>query len=550
MLPGLTLTVAPRPAEPDVLRTDVAAFVGRTRRGPVGVPVRVESWNDVLYAAGPPDGTADTPYALRGFFDNGGHTAWLVRVAGASETASALWTVGELRDGVWAPDAPARGGFGHTRYRIEATSPGGWANQTRVTIRFRASSPAGPPTVGVRVSAPGEPVESFADVPPAQVAERLAGSRLVHLVADGPPVPPAATAPTGPLSAEWEVVLGGGTAVPPGRDEYLRAIEAQAELPEPALVALPDLDRPLWTEVVPALLTTIAPLHDRLAVLDLPPSVDFDQALAAVQGLTGGADDTLLAAAAAYYPRLVSGQQGGQPGGQPTRTVPASGHVLGLVARLDAERGAHHTPANAVLLDAVDLDPQLTEAQQVRLFEAGVNLLRCTPGHGLKVWGGRTLATGPGTRFDDPPLRQLQRLLQRHRHVGDAELRQRRRAARHHAGTRTVRRSRRGELLHRLVRAILRVANPLVFDVNGPELRLALVRGITSVLLEAFRSGALAGSRPEQAFAVTCDDRNNPPDADPARVVCDVEVAPAKPMEFIRLRLVLGQDRGLEVIEA
>jgi phage tail sheath protein FI len=505
MLPGLTLTVAPRPAEPDVLRTDVAAFVGRTRRGPVGVPVRVESWNDVLYVAGPPDGTADTPYALRGFFDNGGHTAWLVRVAGASATASALWTVGELRDGGWAPDAPARGGFGYARYRIEATSPGAWANQTRVTIRFRASSPAGPPTVGVRVSAPGEPVESFAGVPPAQVAERLAGSRLVRLVADGPPVPPGATAPTGPLSAEWEIVLGGGTDVPPGRDGYLRAIDAQAELPEPALVALPDLDRPLWTEVVPALLRTIAPLHDRLAVLDLPSGLPFDAASDLVRDLTGSADDTLLAAAAVYYPRLVSGQ----PGGQPTRTVPASGHVLGLVARLDAERGAHHTPANAVLLDAVDLDPQLTEAQQVRLFEAGVNLLRCTPGHGLKVWGGRTLATGPGTRFVA------------HR-----------------------------RLVHRLVRAIRRVANPLVFDVNGPELRLTLVRGITSVLLEAFRSGALAGSRPEQAFAVTCDDRNNPPDADPARVVCDVEVAPANPMEFIRLRLVLGQDRGLEVIEA
>jgi uncharacterized protein len=27
-------------------------------------------------------------------------------------------------------------------------------------------------------------------------------------------------------------------------------------------------------------------------------------------------------------------------------------------------------------------------------------------------------------------------------------------------------------------------------------------------------------------------------------------VAPAVPMEFIRLRLVLGQDRGVEVIEA
>jgi uncharacterized protein len=183
--------------------------------------------------------------------------------------------------------------------------------------------------------------------------------------------------------------------------------------------------------------------------------------------------------------------------------------VLGLIARLDGERGAHHTPANAVLLDAVDLRSTLPEPQQERLFAAGVNLLRCAPGRGLRVWGGRTLAA-PG--------------------VGGFVAHRR--------------------LVHLLVRAMRRVAEPLVFDVNGPELRLALVRGVTSVLLEAFRSGALAGSRAEQAFRVKCDDENNPPSQDPGLVVCDVEVAPANPMEFIQLRLVLGQDRGLEVIEA
>jgi phage tail sheath protein FI len=86
--------------------------------------------------------------------------------------------------------------------------------------------------------------------------------------------------------------------------------------------------------------------------------------------------------------------------------------------------------------------------------------------------------------------------------------------------------------------------------VNGPELRLTLVRALTSVLLETFRTGALAGARPEQAFRVVCDESNNPPEQDPGILVCEVAIAPAVPMEFIRLRLVLGQDRGLEVIEA
>ena len=93
------------------------------------------------------------------------------------------------------------------------------------------------------------------------------------------------------------------------------------------------------------------------------------------------------------------------------------------------------------------------------------------------------------------------------------------------------------------------VADPLVFDVNGPELRLSLVRAVTSVLLAAFRAGALAGSRPQDSFQVVCDNTNNPPGADPGQVVCDIAFAPAVPMEFIHLRLLVSQQGQLEVTE-
>ncbi|MFJ6996472.1 hypothetical protein ACISUF_20395, partial [Streptomyces sp. NPDC003090] len=47
-LPGVSLTSAPRGDGAEPLRTDVAVFLGRLRRGPVGAPVRVESWNDAV----------------------------------------------------------------------------------------------------------------------------------------------------------------------------------------------------------------------------------------------------------------------------------------------------------------------------------------------------------------------------------------------------------------------------------------------------------------------------------------------------------------------
>lgn len=488
-LPGVSLTVVPRGSDTEPLRTDVAAFLGRTRRGPVDAPVRVENWNDVLGAFGPPDGTSATPYALRGFFENGGRTAWVLRVSGPAETASTQWMVGE------------------DLFLVVATSPGVWANGGRVVIRYQASSVAGPPTVTVRVLVPGEPAEIFAGMPPAEVVDRLTASRLIRVIPQGDAGVPE---PDGPISMSWNLALTGGTDDEPGREDYSNAVLAQSELPEPALVALPDLRTDLTvddhTELVLELLRTVGPALDRLAVLDVPRSLStVDAVVGWTRSLAGVGDDTLLAAAAVYHPALRAPELTGTG----LRTVPASGHVTGVIARLDGERGAHHTPANAVILDAVDLDVEYPEPQQVRLFEAGVDLVRCQRGRGLVVWGGRTLAGDPRRRYVA------------HR-----------------------------RLLHLLVRAIRRVASPLVFDVNSPELRLTLVRSLTSVLLESFRTGALAGARPEQAFRVVCDETNNPPEQDPGQLVCEIEVAPAVPMEFIQLRLVLGQDRGVEVIEA
>lgn len=501
-LPGVSLAFAARDAGVQPLRTDVAVFLGRLRRGPVGAPVRVESRDDAVAAFGPlpdgppaPPGACATPHALRGFFENGGRTAWVVRVSGPAATARARWEPGPL------------GGLSATRWEVTATSPGAWAEGARVALRYQASTVAGPPTIGVRITVPGEPPEIFPGLPLPGLPDRLAASRYVRLVPDGPPPPPP-PGPPGPISRTWDLTLTGGADGPPTRAAYEDAVTVQADLPEPALVALPDLGTDLHgadhTGLVLRLLRTIAPLHDRLALLDVPPALrSADEAVAWARELTAAGDGELLACAAVHHPALrVPG-----PGGPPT--VPASGHVAGLVARLDAERGAHHTPANAVLLDAVDLAADLPRPQQERLYEAGIGLIRCTRGRGLTVWGGHTLSPDP-----------------RHRHIAHRRL------------------------VHLLVRAVRRAAQPLVFDVDSPELRLALVRAVTSVLLAAFRAGALAGERPEQAFRVVCDDTVNPPEREQGRLVCEIDVAPAAPMEFIRLRLVLGQDRGLEVIEA
>jgi phage tail sheath protein FI len=522
-LPGLTVELPPPPAQlPPPLRTDVAGFLGATRRGPVGTPKRVEGltgYRDVFGDLAP---GASTTYAIRGYFQNGGDLAWVTRVAGAGAVAtSPMQSVADLT------------GFSDKAYQVVATSPGTWANGGQVTIWYRSGSLAGTAEVDVRVVVPGEPVEVFTRVPAAKVPDQLTASLLIRLV----PVPPPADAP-GPAvparkSKVIEFTLADGKDAAPGLDDYLTAVQAVADQPEVAIVAAPDLGGDLPDDadqqtVVTALLDTAASALDRLVLLDVPAdqvgntpategALDWARRMQPKDLVQQPKDlvpngqelpysSVQLRACAVYYPGLlVPDPLGGTTA--PLRAVPPSGHVAGVISRMDRDRGAYYTPANVVLDEAVDLDPPLTEPEQEAVFGAGLNLLRCAPGRGLQVWGGRTL---------DPT----------HQYVAHRRL------------------------LHRLVRAVHQVANPLVFDVNGPELRLSLVRAVTSVLLAAFRSGALAGDRPQDAFQVTCDGTNNPPDGDPGKVVCDVAVAPAAPMEFIHLRLLVGPQSQLEVTEA
>src|SRR5688572_6394768 len=93
--PGLTVTLAERAQAPDRLRTDIAALAGRTRRGPVLTAVRVQGWADFRRVFGGLRPGALTPYAARGYFENGGEAAHVLRVSGGG-TARGEWVIGKL----------------------------------------------------------------------------------------------------------------------------------------------------------------------------------------------------------------------------------------------------------------------------------------------------------------------------------------------------------------------------------------------------------------------------------------------------------------------
>jgi phage tail sheath protein FI len=228
----------------------------------------------------------------------------------------------------------------------------------------------------------------------------------------------------------------------------------------------------------------------RFAVLDTPPGLNAQQAKEWRHFLNL---DTSYGAL--YYPWIEIADFSGN--GSTTKVVPPSGHIAGIFNRSDAQRGVHKAPANEVVLGAVNLETRLSRGEQDVLNPIGVNCIRAFPGRGIRVWGGRTLSSDGSWRYVN--VRRLFIMVE----------------ASMDAGLQWV-----------------------VFEPNDSTLWARVRRDVTSFLRIVWRSGALFGDTPEQAFYVKCDEELNPPEVrDLGQLIIEVGLAPVKPAEFVIFRI-------------
>ena len=68
--------------------TAIAAFLGRTLRGPVDHPVRLKSFTEFTQVFGGLWQPSPLGYALEQFFDNGGRDAYVLRVVNGARSAT------------------------------------------------------------------------------------------------------------------------------------------------------------------------------------------------------------------------------------------------------------------------------------------------------------------------------------------------------------------------------------------------------------------------------------------------------------------------------
>jgi hypothetical protein len=253
-------------------------------------------------------------------------------------------------------------------------------------------------------------------------------------------------------------------------------------------------------EIEQALLLHAETLRDRFAILDAPRGASATDVL----GWRSALDSSF---GALYYPWIDVHAPGDAPR-EPIVRVPPSGHVAGLIARVDLAAGVHTPPANQELRWAYGLAANVDDALAGVLNPAHVNAIRAFGARGLRVYGARTVGSDA-----------------RYRYVN-------------------VRRS-----MSMIEEALEEALQWAVFEPHDRALREKIVLVVGSFLEGLWRRGALVGATANEAFFVRCDDAHNPPESVAlGKVVVHVGVAPVVPAEFVVLRIGRTRDE-LEIIE-
>lgn len=248
----------------------------------------------------------------------------------------------------------------------------------------------------------------------------------------------------------------------------------------------------LWSPLVlEALLAVCERRGDRFAVLDAPAGASPQEVLDLRSELESRLPE--VTRAALYYPWLevrdpsIDGA---------TIGVPPSGHVAGVLARVDRERGVWEAPANEPLHGVLSLERRLTDGEVEALAPRGINPLRETADRGVRIWGARTLSASA-------PWKYL-----------------------------NVRR-----YLTYLEQSLGRGTEWSVFEPNDDRLWHHIESVAGSFLMQEWLRGALQGTKPEEAFFVRCDQTTmTREDIAAGLLICQVGVAPLRPAEFVTFR--------------
>jgi phage tail sheath protein FI len=518
------IELGPRPIEG--VSTSTAGFLGETLRGPEE-PRFITGFEEFsrLYGGHVPVDQSTLPFAIDGFFKNGGQRCFVGRIT--------------------APDADFTTKDHDTKIRIRAIGPGEWGNRIAAKIE-----PATLQVVGelarfkltvmywdVKVAPPTDPpvdptlastitnvnrreptilevydnlsvVSTSIDFFETTINGSSSLIRVDHIDAVIPPTAiadmlPLAMLPTNGTAGDNGAAVVRGDYVGRTKDtfpdddtSYKTGLAGFEQIDEIAIVVAPDYHK-IDTNFED-IIAHCAKMRDRFAITHSDPRTDT---LATVAAIDPPPDTTF----AAFYTPWIKVYN---PLTYQDSLVSPSGHIAGIYAKTDVERGVFKAPANEVVVGARSLQFQITKQNQDILNPKGVNCIRAFPGRGLRLWGARTCSRNTLWKYVNVRRYFL--------YVGESI----------DEGTQWV-----------------------VFEPNDERLWARVNQTITQFLITEWRNGALMGTKPSEAFFVKVDRTTmTQNDIDNGRLICIIGLAAVKPAEFVIFRLTQFQG-GSEITE-
>lgn len=464
--------------------TTAAAFLGTALRGPT-TPKAIDSWNSYKANFGDISSSYELGFAVYHYFANGGRTAYVSRVLGASSTPATATVLGTQN-----------GGSSATSFTLSSANNGVWGNSLTATTSAGLLT-GDTPTFNLVVTYAGNEVERW-----SELSLDVDDSRYALTVLNNYSNYVRVTAVTAYTSAY--TVTAGTYSFASGADGASLATDTDGATQTAWSNALDGFDlvngqllfnlvAKTNSTIINNAITYVEGRGNSFLIID--PSASSTSASTIASTASGY---TKSSYAAVYYPMLQMSNPAASGTAALRNTYPG-GAIAGLYTRVDTERGVAKAPAGYAydIRNAFGLTTSLTEAEVGTLYAQNINTLKAIPGAGIVVNGARTLKQTDVTKY--VPVRRSLNFIKAN------------------------------------VDSLTQFA---VFEPNGERLWAEITAKLSNFLSSFWASGGLKGRSAAEAYFVRCDASNNTSTTiEQGEVRVEIGVALQAPAEFIVINI-------------
>lgn len=468
--------------------TSIAAFIGSAKKGTEEQPTTIFNFGDYERIYGGLSNNSTMSFAVRDFFQNGGGEAVIVRVSNGAVVATATGTTDPADSDI--------------EIVINAASKGEWGNGISFWIDFDTNEDDEDTTLfNLHVTDENGAVEDFLNLSTNENSAAYAinvvkqKSSLIEIISidedlstiDDESIFQLVSGTNGSSISNTEIL---GSETNKTGLYMLENTDIFNILCIPPYTKTDDIEVGTYEEAM-----TYCEKRRAILLIDSPNDWEtMAQALTGLDSFSKKDDHTAI-----YFPRLLKPNP--LKNNQIESFVPC-GSVAGILAKTDTERGVWKAPAgtDANLSGVSGFTVPLTDLENGKLNQKGINCLRSFPVYGKVVWGARTMrgADAFASEWKYIPVRRTALFIE--------------------------------ESLYRGLKWV-------VFEPNDEPLWGQIRLNVGAFMHNLFRKGAFAGSK-KDAYFVKCDaETTTQNDINLGIVNIVVGFAPLKPAEFVVLKI-------------